>query len=341
MAWRSFLIAFGIAYALNPLVERLTRWRVPRWLAVTFSLGSVALFGVAAGVTLLVVLDDLLTLPASLLRTFDSVPDWYARSAPGWLRDVVREVNATLAADPASQNSSDAELLSQVAALLTGFLEHTLTSAQGLLRSTVNAFVLFVFTGFTLASFPRIKKTLTEFFPVRSRPFVSDLSQKLDASVGGYLRAKLLEALIMGTVPWLYLALLGVPHAAALGFINALFNPIPYVGALVSTSVSALMALTVSWQLALVVLVTSVVVENLNGNVLGPLLLSKGVKVHPLVILIALIAGGSLFGFWGVLLAIPAAGFLQLLYLEYYQGSLWYQQEPSLREPRARSGGDM
>ena len=102
-----------------------------------------------------------------------------------------------------------------------------------------------------------------------------------------------------------------------------------------------MMALTVSWQLALAVLVIAIIAENLNGNILSPLLLAKSVSVHPLVILIALIAGGSLFGFWGVLLAIPAAGFLQLVYSEYYQGSLWYQQPPSSREPRVSSREDV
>ena len=227
LAWRSFLIAFGIAYALNPLVERLTRWRVPRWLAVALSLGSVAFLGVVAGLTFLVVLDDLLILPASLLKVIDSAPDWYAQSAPSWLREVVREIDTALAVDLTSQSSSDAELLSQIAAFLTGSLERTLTSAQGLLRNAVNVFVLFVFAGFTLVSFRHVQRALIEFFPMRSRPFAHDLSRKLDVSVGGYLRAKLLEALIMGTVSWLYLALLGVPHAAALGLINALFNPIP------------------------------------------------------------------------------------------------------------------
>lgn len=201
-----------------------------------------------------------------------------------------------------------------------------ISSTQGFFQNIANVFVLFVFTGFTLSSFPQVKKSLMEIFPQRHRPLVHDLAAKMDTSVGGYMRSKLLEGAIMGAVTWLYLSLLGVPNALALGFLNAVLNPIPYVGAFVSTGVAALLALTISWQLAIVVLIIAVVVENLNGNILGPLLLSQGVDLHPLLILSAIIVGGALFGFWGILLAIPMTGFLQLVYRHHYQGGAWYQK---------------
>ena len=68
------------------------------------------------------------------------------------------------------------------------------------------------------------------------------------------------------------------------------------------------------------------ILEQLDGNLLGPLLLSKNVHVHPVVILISLLAGSTLFGFWGILLAVPIAAFLQLLYLDYYKESNWYKK---------------
>ena len=68
-----------------------------------------------------------------------------------------------------------------------------------------------------------------------------------------------------------------------------------------------------------------IVIQQIDGNVLGPLLLSQNMQVHPVTVLIALIVGSSLFGFWGIILAIPATAFFQLLYNDYYLTSTWYK----------------
>jgi predicted PurR-regulated permease PerM len=116
-----------------------------------------------------------------------------------------------------------------------------------------------------------------------------------------------------------------VPKAAAIALISALLNPIPYVGPAVASIPAILSALTIGWQHALIALIASVIIQALDGNVLQPLLLAKSVKVHPVTVLVSLLAGGALFGFWGILLAIPVAAFIQLLYNDYYLKSEWYR----------------
>lgn len=356
LAWRSFLIAFMIAYIFNPVVERLQAWRLPRWLGVGLSMTFiVSLVGITL-LMLLAIVDSLIELPINAASALSRAPDWYSNHAPEWLKSAVTQglaflnedmpldadaannadtsTNAASDGNFAYENDSDLAYEANYDAILQwlgraaqAIMLRIVSSTQGFFQNIANIFVLFVFTGFTLGSFPQVKKSLIEIFPQRHRPLVHDLAAKMDASVGGYMRSKLLEGAIMGAVTWLYLSLLGVPDALALGFLNAILSPIPYVGAFVSTGVAALLALTVSWKLAIIVLIIAVVVENLNGNILGPLLLSQGVDLHPLLILSAIIVGGALFGFWGILLAIPITGFLQLVYRQYYQGGAWYQKD--------------
>ena len=188
-------------------------------------------------------------------------------------------------------------------------------------------FILLILTTFTLASFPLIKSSLFELFPLRHRSLVEELTSKLDASVGGYMRAKALEAFVMGLAVCIALLIIGVPEAIALGFVAMIFNPIPYLGPFMATITATVMALvTLGWQKALMVLIVMQILEQIDGNVLGPMLLSKGVHVHPVSILISLLAGGALFGFWGLLLAVPIAALLQSLYRDYYKGSQWYKK---------------
>lgn len=347
LAWRSFLIAFMIAYIFNPMVERLQAWRVPRWLGVGLSMTFIVGLVVLILLMLLAILDSLIELPISAASALSRTPDWYSNHAPDWLKSAVQQglafINEDIPLDAETsmnaETNTNAEtnndlgydtnydtMLQWLGKTAQALMLRIISSTQGFFQNITNVFVLFVFTGFTLSSFPQVKKSLMEIFPQRHRPLVHDLAAKMDTSVGGYMRSKLLEGAIMGAVTWLYLSLLGVPNALALGFLNAVLNPIPYVGAFVSTGVAALLALTISWQLAIVVLIIAVVVENLNGNILGPLLLSQGVDLHPLLILSAIIVGGALFGFWGILLAIPMTGFLQLVYRHHYQGGAWYQK---------------
>lgn len=187
---------------------------------------------------------------------------------------------------------------------------------------------------FTLAGYPLIARSLLEAIPLRYGPRVRELVGKLDATAGAYVRAKLVQALIVGLVYWLVLALLGVPRAGALGFLAGLLNSVPYLGPLITVLVVTLSALTVSWQTALIALVLLVILDQLDGNLLGPVLLSGAVNVHPVVVLLSVLAGGTLFGLWGVVLAVPAAAFLQVLYRDLYQTSRFYRRPPKEVERR-------
>ena len=94
-------------------------------------------------------------------------------------------------------------------------------------------------------------------------------------------------------------------------------------------AIAVLSALTVSWQRAVVTFIVVVVINLLDGNVVQPLLFAQTVEVHPVIVLVVLIAGGELFGFWGILLSIPVAAFMQLIYRDYYLNSKWYLGQDS------------
>ena len=329
-AWVSFLIAFLVAYLINPFLISLQKRRVPRALGVLIVMLALAFFGVIVVVLLSSLLIDLASLPVSVGQSLRNIPNWLETGAPAWLQSTLnnnQEALTNFFNDTLDNVFSWFE--SNVNSIINQFVSGTGNFFGGLL----DILVLLIFIAFTVTGYPEISKAILEIFPERHQTFAKEMGSKLDAAVGGYIRAKFIESGIMFVVSSTVLAILGVPEYLALGLVNAILNPIPYIGPLISTVIATLMALTVSWQLALVVLVVIFIIEQLDGNILAPILLSKGVDVHPVLILSSVIIGSALFGFWGVVLAIPATAFLQLLYKDYYKTSPWYTRKSVSNQP--------
>jgi predicted PurR-regulated permease PerM len=158
--------------------------------------------------------------------------------------------------------------------------------------------VIVILAAFMISSYSAIQQSIYRLFPPRSQDFLQDLISKLHQSVGGYVRAQVIKAIIVGLFVWLALLILGVPKAAAIAFLAAILSPIPYIGPTIALAIAVLSALTVSWQRAVVTFIVVVVINLLDGNVVQPLLFAQTVEVHPVIVLVVLIAGGELFGFW-------------------------------------------
>ncbi len=335
LAWGCFLGAFLIAYLVDPVVTKLSQSRFfPRWLAVILMMSFIVTFVFLGALLLTNILVEVTTMQSGLGEAWAGFMNWLNSNAPKWFAALFSQVTQLIAQnvdyellEQWKEEALKIEFLSSSVSNLFRGVGHFLEGIIQIIEVVFQIFILLVLTTFTLASFPLIKSTLFELFPLRHRSFVEELTGKLDVSIGGYLRAKTLEALIMGFSVWAALSIVGVPEALSLGFLAMVFNPIPYLGPFMATITATLMALvTLGWQEGLIVLIIMQILEQVDGNILGPMLLSKGVHVHPVAILVSLLAGGALFGFWGLLLAVPVAALFQSLYRDYYKGSKWYKK---------------
>jgi predicted PurR-regulated permease PerM len=120
--------------------------------------------------------------------------------------------------------------------------------------------------------------------------------------------------------------ILGVPYALLLGVLAFVLEFIPVLGTLVSGAICVLLALTKGWFWAIIVLAYFVFVHIIEGDVVGPRIVGKAIGLHPVVSLVALIAGGELFGIWGALFASPVAGVLQAFLVAIW--SEWRETHP-------------
>jgi predicted PurR-regulated permease PerM len=147
--------------------------------------------------------------------------------------------------------------------------------------------------------------------------FILDTIQRV---VGGYIRGQLSLAVLIGLLVGAGMLLFHVPYALLLGVLAFVLAFIPILGTFASGAICILLALTHGWLIALGVLVYFIAVHVLESDVIGPRIVGDAIGLHPIVSIVALIAGSELFGIWGTLFASPIAGILQALLV-----AIWIQ----------------
>lgn len=156
-----------------------------------------------------------------------------------------------------------------------------------------------ILSAYFLYDLPRLGRAALAVFPEPYQPLAQDLAAKLNASVGGYVRGQLLVALCVGFLVGLGFWLVGVPLAASLGFLAGVFNLIPFVGVVVSGVPALLLAATGGLGKAALALLVMVAANQLEAHVLGPLIVGRATRLHPVTAIAAILTGGTLFGLWG------------------------------------------
>lgn len=299
-----FLFAAILAYILDPLVERMTGRYVPRTLAVLL---------VLVGVLTLIVALMLVVLPlfAKELRMLaERLPAFVA-----WLNEKLvpfaeRTFGVALQLDVASVRALAADLVDQdMVGKLLGSLR---IGGLALLAFVVNLLLVPVVLFYLLRDWDRLLARVDRLIPRHLHKKARAMLGEIDRVLAEFLRGQLLVILVMGVYFVVALWLAGLEFALPIGLISGLLVFIPYVGALlgfVLGTIAALMQFDSPWGLAWV-WVAFGVGQALEGMAVTPWLVGDRIGLHPVAVIFALLAFGQVFGFFGVLLALPASAAL-------------------------------
>ena len=320
------LVGLGIAYLFDPAVswfERKGRSRV---------------FGVIAIALLLVIVLAAFfayVVPAigeQVQRLTDNFPAYKERIKTQflpWLADLRQRFPEQYALAEERLKQSVTENLPNLAGTAGKLVGNVASSAVRVILVVLNLIFVPVFAFYLLVDLPKIKAGARDLIPIPYRSAVIERLSEVDRAVAAFLRGQLTIALILGAINATGLAMLGVPMGILLGLVAGLANMVPYM-ALVVGLVPALLLCWAEyqelWRLLAVVGVFAGA-QMLEGTVLSPRILGKSVDLHPVWILLAVIAGGSLFGFIGMLLAVPTAAAIQVFtrhWLKLYRESRIY-----------------
>ncbi|WP_339094020.1 AI-2E family transporter [Deinococcus sp. VB142] len=328
-----FTVAFLIAYLANPLLNWLERGRVKRGLGVFFVLLLFIGLLTLAGALFVTVAGQFVQLFQKLPAQIDNLNNlltgavnWLSeRGVPG-LTDAQTRINEAVREWVSNIGDNLAPML-QNALNSTGTIFSRLVSIGGVLGQVVLILLLSVYL---MLDYNRVNASLLRAFPRPWQPKVLEVSDLVGTAVGGYVRGQLLIATFIGIVVWLGLTIIGIPSAAAIGFLAGAFNIVPYLGPIVGATPALLLALTLPNAPLKMLLVVGVFVlaNQIEGNFLSPYILSRTTDLHPVTVLLAILVGVALMGFAGALLAVPAVALGKLLLEKYYYPSRVYTQGP-------------
>jgi predicted PurR-regulated permease PerM len=301
------LLAITLGEALEPLVSRLQR-RMSRGLAIL--LVYLALAALTAAVVWLVAPD----LNAQINEIRDRVPSLMRQ-----LQDRLNQWNAAIGGAVSRLVSGGSPVVAKLAVGLP------LAVASGLLELLLVVFL----SAYWLLGGPGFRGFFLSLLPVDRRARAGEILSEMGHAMGGYVRGTAISALIMGALAWLGLALVGAPYPLVFGLLTMLGEPIPFVGPIVVGSLVTLVALTKSVTTGLLALGLFVVLQQVEGNVVTPNVLSREIQSSQALVIFALMAGGAVGGLLGAIVAIPVAGALQVLVLRVIAPAV-----------RRRTGGD-
>ncbi|HEY6081289.1 MAG TPA: AI-2E family transporter [Polyangiaceae bacterium] len=328
------LLAFSIAYVLNPLISRLQAWKVPRPAGIALVLLS-ALGAVVALVALVVpgIASDIASVAIELPRKLSAM----LASAEPWLTARGVRVPHTTTEWVQRLGANADKLATSMLAPASGFLSGLLAGVFTMAGSMAAVLVVPVLSVYFLNDFDRITAGIGNLAPRRYRRLVTEYAKQIDAALSPFLTGQVFIMLIMGLLYGIAYAILGVRLALPIGIVAGLLSFIPYLGsatALVSGLAMSLLGGIHPGQL-LGVLIAYVIIQMLEGFVIAPRIMGKSVGLKEMWVLIAVFVGGQIFGFLGVLLAVPAAAvakvFLSRAVDIYHESDLYLEGPASMR----------
>lgn len=305
-----FLFSALLAYLGDPLIDRLEARKISRSRAVTLVFSAIIL-----GLLLLL----LLLIPLSahefrgLMRRFPSYIDWLQTNIVPWLHD-------RLGADPELFNlaSLRTQLLNyaqDIGDLAGGLFESIRDSSTIIFSWIADLLLMPVVTFYLLRDWDLLVARVRALLPRRIEPTVSKLARESDAVIGAFLRGQFIVMAALGIIYSLGLAIIGLDFSLLIGLVAGLVSFVPYLGLIIGILIASIVAILQFHSLMSVipVLIVFGIGQMISDLALTPALIGDRIGLHPVAVLFAVLAGGHLFGFFGVLLALPVAAIIAVL----------------------------
>ncbi len=204
-------------------------------------------------------------------------------------------------------------------------VEYLAEASLSLLSGTVDFFLVLFLVFYLLYDFQTVRTRLISIVPLEKRPLAEELLEIVDTNVGTFIRGSLVRCLIVGIATGLVLYFAGMPYSLLLGLLAGIFNFILYLGPYIAAVPAVLLSFSPLTPSPLVVIIIYVVIQIMDGMLIAPVVLGRAVKLRPITVIVAILAGGSLAGLLGMILAVPVAGMIKNLIDLVLRGSAYQE----------------
>lgn len=286
-------VAMVLASALDPWVDFLERHKIPRWVSI-LSLYSIMI--VVLGFIVYLIIPPIIIEMSEIGNTLKE----YAPRIDSFYQYVTQ--------------SSDASITSQIQGNIVN-LNSTLTNittglfgaVTGLVGKIVMVVFVLVITFYMTIEEDGLKKFIRSIAPIKYQPYLVQKINSMQRKLGLWLRGQLILMAIIGTMAFTGLYFLGVPYALVLAMLAGAVEFIPYVGPVMAAIPAVFFAFTDSPWKAIGVVILYIVIQQLENQIIAPKVMQKVIGLNPIVVICAVLIGVKIAGFFGVLLAVPAA----------------------------------
>jgi predicted PurR-regulated permease PerM len=313
------VLALLVIYLLNPPISRLERRGMPRGLAATIVFVATLALIVVIGIALFPFLSDQVANFADEWPQFRHELVVSVENAGNEIEDRTginvdtRRITCLLGGEQAEGAVCD-EVTSDFSRAI-GERAGQLTAAG---RSILELLITFILAPllalYLLIDLPQLQRDLLNLVPPSHRDEAADLGSKTGRAVGGFFRGQLFVALTVGVLSAIGFKLIGLPFWLVIGAIAGFFNLIPLIGPYIGGAIGFIVG-TVSggFGLGLKAALVELIVQQIDNHFVSPQVMKRTVQLHPATVMLALLAGGTVAGFWGVLLGVPAVAVAKIL----------------------------
>ncbi|MBI5323855.1 MAG: AI-2E family transporter [Ignavibacteriae bacterium] len=313
-----FAISFLIAYLLNPFINKLKEKNIPRWISALvidlLFIGIISAIAIYIFPIIFAQLDDALkkisTLVTSVSKDLDERSIYKFFSKFGFDKKVFRGIIQT-------------EFVPRLEGILSGILHaflEFLTNLSLVATKLVNVVLIPVLLFYFLKDFQKIRDLVRKILEQRNLKMLNDL-KRIDIMLRKYIGWQITAAFIVGTVCSVFFTIFNVPYSIVLGMLCGIMNPIPYIGLFASMVISIITIIIVDppemFQLILIVLIVINAMHFINAYLLEPNIAGKQIGLHPVILIASLFVFGGLFGFFGLLIAVPLTATLMMFYKDW------------------------
>lgn len=304
-----FILAFILAYLMNPLIEVMEKRNISRRKSI--ALGFVIIIGVLTMIIFLILptlYNELSKLSGTLPSTIDSFAGIIDRFREQFKSTGLPNKVALVLDEHLGQGEV---LIANYLNQFLGKLPNALSSVSLYLLSPVIAIYL-------LADWKSIREGFFRIVPQSRRMELRRLWQDINHVIREFVRGNLVIAVIVGILIGIGVKLIGMEYALLIGLICGVCDLIPFFGPVIGAVPSVLLALTYSPGMAIKVILVILVVQQIEGGVISPKLMGNCVGLHPIWVIFALLTGGELAGVWGMFISVPVAAVIHVVIKHIY-----------------------
>jgi len=303
------IVAILLAYGLNPPIVGLSK-KLPRRTAVA------VVFTAFICVLLAMFLIVIPAVVGQLQKCFSNSAD-YISVVQSWVTQAREWINNRVGIQvvPSQLQSLSAQVSAVIASMLQTGLGQVGAAVIFTIHTLVVIFTAVVLSYYFLANSGGIKESFLDLFPERNKATALYFTQEVERVFGAYIGGQVILVCFCAVFSVIGLKLAGSNYALLLGVLTGLLYVIPYVGVTLAILLGALFGLLQSWHVAAWSVAVVFIITRIADTVVVPKVMSKSVGVSPAGVMLAVFAGGEMFGLWGLLLAIPAAAILKVVWI--------------------------